>query len=439
MKLINQLKALVFDDVSIEAKAARYGQMLLRILYASVRDISHGQLTLRAMSLSFTTLLSMVPLLALSFSVLKGFGVHNQLEPMLQDFLTPMGEGGLEISNNIISFVENMNVGVLGSAGLVLLLFTVISLVKKVEDAFNYIWSVHQPRGIAERFRDYLSIILLGPLLNVAAVGISSSVEHSSLFQELHQLSALGSLMLFSMSLMPKIIAVAAFTFIYAFIPNTRVNWRAAFIGALVASLLWMVAGWGFTTFVASSTKYTAIYSGFAVLIIFLIWINMNWLFVLVGANISYYAQHPQHCLVVRGKIKPSIVVKERVALQMMTCIARDHREGETSWTEEKFAKTFGVPIEVISDVLTALIKAGLVVEAIAGTSAGAAKQIVGSFLPGRSYEQILLSEIYDVVRVYGDDYSDVSVYEPAINELKEKLDLSLRNALAGKTLADLV
>lgn len=437
MKLIKQLKALVFEDVSSDAKAARYSQQVLRILYASVRDLGQGQLTLRAMSLSFTTLLSMVPLLALSFSVLKGFGVHNQLEPMLQDFLTPMGEGGLEISNNIISFVENMNVGVLGSAGLVLLLFTVISLVKKIEDAFNFIWDVHQARGITERFRDYLSIILVGPLLNVAAIGVSTSVKHSAIVQNLHQFDGVSGLLVFTMSLIPKIIAVGAFTFIYAFIPNTRVKWRAAFAGALVASLLWMVAGWGFTTFVASSTKYTAIYSGFAVLIIFLIWLNLSWLFVLVGANVSYYTQHPLQSIVVRGEVQPSIALKERIALQLMVYIARDHREGQTNWTEEKFAKTLRVPISVVHEAILALIDAALVVEI--HNPVGETQKLTCAFLPARSSEQILLHEIYSAVRRFGDGYSEVRTFEPVVIELSDCLEQSCISSLSEKTLADLI
>ena len=121
-----------------------------RILYAVVRDLAEGQINLRAMSLVYTTLLSLVPLLAITFSVLKGFGVQNQVEPLLLRAFEPLGEQGAEIAERIIGFVNNMQVGVLGSVGLGLLIFTVISLMQKIEESFNFIWHVSQLRGVGE-------------------------------------------------------------------------------------------------------------------------------------------------------------------------------------------------------------------------------------------------------------------------------------------------
>ena len=121
----------------------------VRLLVVCVHDLSESMINLRAMSLVYTTLLSLVPLLAVSFSVLKGFGVHNQMEPMLANFLSPLGPKGLEISATIIDFVENMNVGVLGSLGLAMLVYTVITLIQKMEEAFNEIWRVRRQRSFA--------------------------------------------------------------------------------------------------------------------------------------------------------------------------------------------------------------------------------------------------------------------------------------------------
>ena len=125
---------------------------MLRFIHVLIRDIAEGQLTLRSMSLVYTTLLSIVPLLALSFSMLKSFGVHNQMEPMLLGAMEPLGEKGVTIAHQIIGFVENMNVGVLGAAGLGVLLYTVISLVQKIEVTFNYIWHIKKTRPLAQRF-----------------------------------------------------------------------------------------------------------------------------------------------------------------------------------------------------------------------------------------------------------------------------------------------
>jgi membrane protein len=142
----------------------------LRLLLALVRDISEGELTLRAMSLVYTTLLSLVPLLAVSFSVLKAFGVHNQIEPMLMQFLAPFGPKGREIAFKIVEFVENMKVGILGAVGLALLLYTVVGLIQKIENAFNFTWHVKQSRSLPQRFSGYLSVIIIGPVLVFSAL-----------------------------------------------------------------------------------------------------------------------------------------------------------------------------------------------------------------------------------------------------------------------------
>ncbi len=144
----------------------------IRILYVIVRDLVQGQLTLRAMSLVFTTLLSLVPVIAVSFSVLKAFGVHNQVEPLLFGFLEPLGDKGVEVTNQIIGFVDNIKVGVLGAVGIAMLIYTAVSLIQKVEDTFNYTWHVQRSRSFATRFSSYLSVIIIGPVLVFSSLGV---------------------------------------------------------------------------------------------------------------------------------------------------------------------------------------------------------------------------------------------------------------------------
>ncbi|MDH5246943.1 MAG: YihY/virulence factor BrkB family protein, partial [Betaproteobacteria bacterium] len=137
----------------------------VRLVIALFRDLVAGNLTLRTMSLVYTTLLSMVPLLALSFSVLKAFGVHNQVEPMLQNLLAPLGEQGHELTSRLVGFIAQMNVGVLGSVGLALLLYTAVSLMQKIEESFNAIWHITHLRSLGDRVSRYLTVLLVGPIL----------------------------------------------------------------------------------------------------------------------------------------------------------------------------------------------------------------------------------------------------------------------------------
>ena len=223
-------------------KAWAYGA--LRIGYVVVRDLGDGMLTLRAMSLVYTTILSMVPMLAISFSVLKGFGVHNQIEPFLRNALAPLGDKGLEISALIIEFVENVQVGVLGLVGFILLFYTVVSLMQKIERAFNFTWHITQSRSFAQRFRDYLSVVVVGPVLVFASIGITGSLMSNSVVEALSAMFLVGNAIEIAGRLVPYAMIIGAFTFIYIFMPNTKVKFRSALTGGIVAGVLWNTAGW---------------------------------------------------------------------------------------------------------------------------------------------------------------------------------------------------
>ncbi|HEY5700677.1 MAG TPA: YihY/virulence factor BrkB family protein, partial [Gammaproteobacteria bacterium] len=231
----------------------------LRVIHTLAREFVNGELNQRAASLVFTTLLSLIPLLAVSFSVLKAFGVHNDLEGVLVGFLAPLGDKGIELSAKMMDFVDNVNGKVLGGVGLSLLLVTVISLVQKVEKSFNYIWRINRPRGLFERFSGYLSVVMVGPVLLITALGITASVMSTSMVQTAIAIEPLGTIVKWVATLIPYLLVIAAFTFIYVFIPNTRVQIRAAAVGAVVAGILWESAGWAFASFVVNSPRHLAI------------------------------------------------------------------------------------------------------------------------------------------------------------------------------------
>ena len=186
--------------------------------------------------------------------MLKAFGVHNQIEPLLQNLLAPLGERGNEITTQILGFIAHMNVGVLGAVGLALLLYTVVSLMQKIEESFNAIWHVTQLRSMGERFSRYLSVLLVGPILVFAALAMTAMAFSSEFVQTLVSIEPLGTLILGVAKLMPYALVIGAFTFFYAFVPNTRVRFLPAFVAGTIGGILWQSAGWGFALFVASSS-----------------------------------------------------------------------------------------------------------------------------------------------------------------------------------------
>ena len=246
---IRQIKTRLFDDfvdseLSERTHYKRWLHSSLRIGVMVVRDFVQNLVKLRAMALAFKTLLSLAPLLAVVFSLLKAFGVHNHMEPALAEALAPLGEKGQEITEHLIGFVDKMSASALGSVGVVTLFITVLSLMSTIEDAFNHIWRVKSPRKLARRFSDYLSAILVGPVLVFAAVTITATLQNNTIVHALASLQALGAVILFLLRLIPYITLWGAFTFVYIFIPNTRVRLRSALVGGLVAALLWQTVGW---------------------------------------------------------------------------------------------------------------------------------------------------------------------------------------------------
>jgi membrane protein len=405
---------------------------VLRVLYVVVRDLAEGQLTLQAMSLVYTTLLALVPLLAVSFSVLKGFGVHNQVEPLLHNFLEPLGEKGLEISNRIIQFVDNINVGVLGSVGLAILLYTVISLLLKVERAFNYTWHVKPTWHLLQRFSNYLSVILIGPVLVFSALGLTASVMSTSLVQKLVSIEPFGSLFGHGTRLLPFLLIIAAFTFVYIFVPCTKVRLRAALTGAVLAGILWQITGWGFAFFVVKSTRYTAIYSGFAILIMFMLWIYLSWLIVLSGASIAYYVQHPESLTAHWRQLQLSNRLKEKLSLLIMSLIGQNYYNHLPAWNVEGLAQRIGVPSDILEPILRALEKRGLIIQITDEPR---------SFLPARAMETTNIKEALDAVRE-GEKDNNLELQslpsERAVEQIVDLLDDCVAGALQGRTLKDL-
>jgi len=407
---------------------------VMQICIALIRDFLDGQLTLRAMSLVYTTLLSLVPLLALTFSVLKGFGVHNQLEPLLLNFLAPLGEKGAEIAANIVRFVENIKVGVLGALGLGLLVYTVISLLHKIEQAFNYTWHIRQSRPLSQRFSEYLSVLLVGPLLVFSALGLTASMMSSTLVQRMMAVPVLGGVVSALGSLIPYAFVIAAFTFLYVFVPNTRVRFGPAFAGGIVAGFLWETTGLVFGSFAAGSTNYTAIYSGFAILILFMIWLFISWLILLLGASIAFYTQNPHYLELRRGEIELSPASFERLALLVLTYIGRQHCQHESKWNADTLSEWLGVPRGVVDLLLRRLHGVGLLLRT---------DETGGSpYVPAMELEAMRLKDVLDALRT-GNGAQDCSATRlppnTAVDALLTEIDETLEATLRGRSMRDLV
>ena len=385
------------------------------------------------MSLVYTTLLAFVPLLAVSFSVLKAFGVHNQIEPLLFNFLKPLGPKGGEITQKIIVFVENVKVGVLGSIGIVMLIYTVVSLIQKIEDAFNYLWKIKRHRSFVRRFSDYTSVILVGPVLIFSAIGLTAFIMSTTIVQKLLSIEPFGTAVYYVTSYMPYIFVCAAFTFIYIFVPNTKVKFSSALVGGLFAGILWETTGWLFASFVVSSTKYAAIYSGFAILMLFIIWLYLGWLILLVGAEVSFYHQYPQFLTVNKETLLLSNRLKERLAFLIMFLIGYNYYHNKPPWTLNSLLERLCLPVEPVQDVLTVLEKNGLVFETADDPPA---------YLPGMDIESIKLKDFFNSVRASEEETYSIEDRFLSMDEVDgviKRVDEAVGDALGEETIKSLV
>jgi len=408
------------------------GKMLatvLRYLYGLLRDIFSGELNLRAMSLVYTTLLSIIPLLAFSFAILKGFGVFDQLEPYLNKVLEPLGEDGARITETILNLVNNVKGGVLGGVSMVILLWTVISTIQKVESSFNFVWYVTKPRSLSRRFTEYLVVLIIGPVMMVTAVSIIGSMGSNTVVQYLSALPGMGQMLVLAGKLVPFLIICGVFAFLYMFMPNTKVNLKSALVGGLSGGVMWATMAIIFTTFVVTAARTQNMYANFAVAIFALLWLYINWLVLLIGAQLAFYHQNPAFLRIGRQEPRLSNSMRERLVLNIMMLVGNAFRAGDRKIGARDISSALNIPTIALTPIGTALEEEGFL-----------ATTENEDLIPGREMSRMRLQDILAVVRVGGEtgSYRDPS-WSQEVDALGSKLDHAVTGVLGDQTLADLL
>ena len=409
---------------------APWGPILrvVRFPAALIRDLLRGELSVQAMSLAYTTLLSIVPLMVFSFSIIKGLGARGDLRYLLREFFRPLGNGADQLTESVLQFVANMRGDLLGSIGLAFLVYTVISTIQKVESSFNFVWRVDRPRSFARRFIEYLSVMILGPVLLALALGLLSSAERSPLAQWAGAIAPLAAVLNAAGRVVPYLLVTIVFTFMYVFVPNTKVRLRSALIGGVSAGIIWALVGQMFTAFIRYSSSLVAVYTGFAIVLTTLIWVYLSWLILLIGAQLAFYLQLPQYLQHGQDLIELNGRDREQVGLAIMYLIARDYSAGNTPWTAAILAEELDVPGIAVAPVLRSLESSGFLLV-----------REKEQYVPGRELEGISLAEILQAVRTAATGRLRVSLKEipPAVATLHE-VEAAARESLHGRSLKDL-
>jgi len=408
------------------------GRILTAVLhysYAVLRDMFAGQLTLRAMSLVYTTLLSIVPLIAFSFAVLKGFGVDELLEDKMYLLLEPLGEKGREITDNVMRLVKNVNGGLLGGVSLAFFMYTAISMVQKVEEAFNYAWYVSKPRSFARRFTEYVFVLTIGPVAIVVALGMIGSLQDDDIVKYLLDSQLVGPLFVATSKVTPYLLVTGAFAFLYWFMPNTKVHVRSALVGGIAGGFLWATLGVVVATFIVNSARTMSVYGGFAIAIIALIWLYLNWLVLLVGGQLAFYHQNPAYLRIGRREPRLSSSTQERLALNVMLLVGRAFRDPAATSTISDLSDRLGIPSITIEPVIAALEENGLL-------TSTEKEELV----PGRDIAGIALRDVLLVARGFGETGSiSEPRWSPAIQDIGHSLDNAVALTVDSTTLAELL
>jgi membrane protein len=427
---IERLNELIWSDrLPSQGRIGGIVATAMRYLYAVLRDIFSGQITMRAMSLVYTTLLSIVPLLAFSFSVLKGLGIDEKLEAQMYLFLEPLGDRGIEITDKVMALVDNVNGGVLGGVSFAFFLWTAISMVQKVEESLNYVWYVSESRGFARRFTEYMFVLMVGPLAIVIALGMITALQNQEVIQYLLENKIVGSFFVATSKLTPYFLVSAVFAFLYWFMPNTRVRVVPAIVGGLAGGFIWASMVVIFTTFVATASARQAVYASFAIAIVTLIWLYLNWLILLIGAQLAFYVQNPAYLRVGRQEPRLSNSVRERLALNIMLMVGRTFRDPVQKLSLQALADALQIPSLGLAPVVEDLEARGLLTA-----------NEEGELLPAREMSRIQLRDIIDVARTEGETGSyREPTWDPSIDALGDKLDGAALSAVGTMTLSELV
>lgn len=416
-------------DIETSTKPKRIIINFMRIVSLGIQGFKEDKLNVRASALTYFSLLSIVPVLALAFGIAKGFG----LDEMLESEITKSMSGQKEVLNYILSFTKSMlgtaKGGLIAGLGFVLLIWSVINLLSNIESSFNTVWDIKKSRTIIRKFTDYLTIILLGPILVILAgsstVFISTSLSNfgdSSLFN-------FATPLFFKFAkIIPFIIVWLSFTLLYLVMPNTKVNFKSAMLAGILAGTVFQIFQSLYVSFQAGATRINAIYGSFAALPLFLIWLQTSWFIVLIGAEISFVVQNVKLKGASKRLKKISIKYQKKLAILIVKELIDNFSDAKPPQTTQQIATKTTIPVYTTSFLLENLTSSGIVSKVLND------KKI--TFQPAMSVENLTITKVLNAYEAKGDD---LSIYikskmfkniAKSLNELQAVQENSEKNIL---------
>ena len=408
----------------------------LRIIILAWQGFQKNRISLHASGLTFYTLLSVVPVVALAFGISKGFGFEERLEKMIRGVFAER-EDMRAAADYIINFANNMlleiNGGFIAGIGLIVLLWAVMQLLGNIEDSLNAIWEIKKARPLIRKFSDYLSMMLILPVLflvsSTATVYLSNYVTDSTGF-----LQYLGPVVTFLVKLLPYIIIYLLFTLLYVVMPNTKVIFKYGLYAALISGTIYQITQWIYIEFQVGVSRYGAIYGSFLALPLFLVWLQLSWLIVLLGAELSFAYQNIEKYEFESEALKIPPDKKRLVTFLILHHIIKGFMQGSTPLSASQISHTLGIPIRLVRDILFDLNESGLIAE----TTTESPKE--RAFLPGIDINRMTISFVQNKLDMHGQDLSLAGENEDLKNLITVRTELfkAMEKSPANKLLKDI-
>jgi len=417
-----------------KVKNRRQGILIkqLRIVSLAFKKFKEDDSLNTATALTFYTLFSIVPILALLFAIAKGFGYEDRLPELQARLLAEYPEyagilgSSFGYANSLLSTTEG---GVIAGFGVVLLLWSVMKLLISIENIFNQTWEVKHGRSWVRKVTDYLTIMMVGPLMLIVSGGITVAVQNE--IGALHFLSFAGTIL---MKLLAFSLVAGVFVFLYVVLPNTKVRFRAALYAAVISTVLFEFVGWGYIKFQIGANRMNAIYGGFAALPLFLIWLQYSWYIVLLGANLAYASQHVDHYELEDDIKNLSARYKKVISLMIANLVAKRFYNGEAPMTVTEISEKLDLPSRLSANLLNEFVAIGVLVEIKADN-----EDIL--YLPGVTESKFTVQYLIDAIERRGVNSLPINdtIELIHINKLMQEMDKAMDTDLGHLYIKDIV
>ena len=380
---------------------------ILQVIILTVKEYVADKCDIKASGLTFYSLLSIVPILALGFAIARGFGYDSLLEQEIYSFLS----GHEKIAHQAVEFANKMlsetKTGIIALTGIFVLLYSIMSLLNNIEEIFNQIWNIKVSRAIARKISDYLAIMLIAPLFII----ISSSVtvyfvsEIKDLTSNLSLIKVASPFIFGLMKIIPYTLVWLAFSILFMVMPNTKVKIKSAIIAGIFAGTLYQLVQWGLINFQIGVSRYNAIYGSFAVLPLFLFWMQLSWSIVLLGCELAYSIQHINEFSFNKDKLNTSIKERKIIRIGILLEIINKYKSELSAPDPKSIQAALKIPLIYIIQEIKELEKNKLILETFNGHGES-------TYVPALDPDKISIAKVFFEMEEYGKANIDFHKYK---------------------------